>query len=374
MSRKGNSALRSSRSYAFLAAVVLVSLSVSGSAFHPYEEIPSSLGWHRLAGTSLAPHCPSDATIEGNTGCRAVIAAWNGGVADTRRNRLIFWGGGHHDYFGNEVYALEITHLRISRLTDPSPVANVESCPETYPDGRPAARHTYNGLAYLAREDKMFVYGGSKSSCGTMSTATWTFDFSLSEWMRRDPNSGDTPAGAPGVVADYDPNSGWVFLADTSAFFRYDPISSTYKRLSQLHGMDYHLTGVIDPQRKFFLMFGGTNQLWVVDIHPGSDYTVRDWSESVRGCKALMNAAYPGLAYDPVLKVVVGRAGGDAVYLFDPDTRTCEPRSFAGGPGPAQANGTNGGFRYFSAIGAVVLINDWKQDAYVLRLTNPSRQ
>jgi len=42
--------------------------------------------------------------------------------ADTKSNRLIIWGGGHGDYFGNEVYGLDLNNMTMSRLTEPSPV------------------------------------------------------------------------------------------------------------------------------------------------------------------------------------------------------------------------------------------------------------
>jgi len=31
--------------------------------------------------------------------------AWSGGALDTKRDRLVIWGGGHADYYGNELYA-----------------------------------------------------------------------------------------------------------------------------------------------------------------------------------------------------------------------------------------------------------------------------
>lgn len=338
------------------------------------NQMPPGFGWHRLAQTQLAPLCPDNAAIQGNTGCRAVISTWSGGIADTRRNRLILWGGGHSDYFGNEVYALDLNRGTMLRLTDPSPVDNVNSCPEAYPDGRPVARHTYNGLVYLPCEDKMFAYGGGKSSCGSLSMGTWILDLSNLQWTRMDPHHGATPTYAPGVDADYDPNTGMIFLSDTANFFKYDPGSNKYTLLSELYHVDYHLTGVIDPERKLFLMFGGPGQLWAIDVGRHSNYVAKDWSQSAKGCDALTRAAYPGLAYDPVQKLVVGWAGGDTVYLFDPETRTCTPRTYAGGPGAAQEHGTNGRFRYFPELGIFAVVNDWKQDAFVLRLTLPSRE
>jgi hypothetical protein len=330
--------------------------------------IPARAGWYEIPNTSLAPHCPNDPAIEGNTGCRAVINAWNGGIADAKRNRLIIWGGGHSDYLGNEVYGLDLNTLTMSRLTDPSPVTNVMSCPEAYSDGRPSARHTYNGLAYLAGPDVMFVYGGSKSICGFMSGGTWIFDLTRMEWKSVDPHSGDNPINAPGAVADYDPNTGVVYLSDTASLFRYDPTNNTYTRLKTLSGVDYHLSGIIDPDRKLFLMMGGPGQLWAFEIRPGSKYMQQDWSHRVTGCERLLRANYPGLAYDPERKLIVGWAGGDAVYFFDPDRRACSSETYPGGPGPAQANGTLGRFRYFPGLSIFALVNDWKQNAFLLRL------
>ena len=39
--------------------------------------------------------------------CRMVIGAWSSGVADTVQDKLFIWGGGHVDYGGNEIYALD---------------------------------------------------------------------------------------------------------------------------------------------------------------------------------------------------------------------------------------------------------------------------
>lgn len=332
------------------------------------SNIPAKPGWIEIPNTQLASHCPADPAIEGNTGCRAVIGAWNGGIADTKRNRLIIWGGGHSDYFGNEVYGLDLKTLTISRLNDPSQVTNVMSCRESYSDGRPTARHTYNGLAYLSDQDRMFVYGGSKSACGFMSDGTWMLDLQEMEWRSMDPHSGDSPANNPGVVAEYDVNSGMTFLSDTTSFFRYDSGANAYKKLSRLTGVDYHLSGVIDPDRRLFIMIGGPGQLWAIDIQRGSRFTVQDWSQKVSGCEQLIHAPAPGLAYDPESKLIVGWVGGDTVYLFHPDSRTCTSETYSGGPGPAQANGTFGRFRYFPQLGVFALVNDWKENAFLLRL------
>ena len=81
------------------------------------------------------------------------------GAFDTKRNQLVMWGGGLDDYFGNEIYALNLTTLSMTRLTEPAtPYANYV---ETLADGtQPNSRHTYDGLAYMENVDRLFAFGG----------------------------------------------------------------------------------------------------------------------------------------------------------------------------------------------------------------------
>jgi hypothetical protein len=331
--------------------------------------ISEALGWHEIPNTKLSAICPEGGPLQGNSGCGAVISAWNGGIGDTEKNQLIFFGGGHFDYYGNELYALDLNQLTLRRLTDPSPITNLATCPESYVDGRPAARHTYNGLAYLAAEHSMYLFGGAKSPCGKMSDATWVLDLGTLQWSQRDPHRGDTPFAAPGAAADFDPATGLVFMTDSRGFYSYDPRGNVYAHLNSYYGVDYHLTGVIDPARRIFLLMGGGGQLWSIDIRPRSKYELKDLSRLQHGCEALTHAAYPGLAYDSSQNRIVGWAGGDTVYLFQPETATCKEVTYPGGPGAAQPNGTNGRFRYFPSLGVFAVVNDWKQNAYTLRLT-----
>jgi hypothetical protein len=139
------------------------------------------------------------------------------------------------------------------------------------------------------------------------------------------------------------------------------------------------MTGAIDPKRHLFILMGGLSDsdpggIQVFNIGSGSNYAVQDWNSASSGCSALQNADYPGLAYDPVEDRIVGWAGGDTVYLFNPDTKVCTPVTYSNGPGAAQANGTNGRFRYFSTLNVFALVNDADQNSYTLRLTPPPTQ
>ncbi|HEX7959999.1 MAG TPA: fibronectin type III domain-containing protein, partial [Terriglobales bacterium] len=310
---------------------------------------------------------PNTSQYAFSSNCKNVIAAWSGGIADTARNRMIIWGGGHVDYYGNEVYSLDLNSQSLVRLNNPGPVADPNANASTLSDGTPNSRHTYDGLAYIAHADRMFAFSGSlASNSGNADALTWTLNLATLQWQNMNPG-GSGPRAAFGVVADYDPNTRNVFVHDTYDFFQYNYDTNTYTHLNSF-GIDYHDTAVIDPGRKLFIMMGG--DFHVVSIAPGSNYQDQDWSTQSSGCSGLFNTASPGLAYDSVQKLIVGWTGGDTVYLLNPDTKSCTTKTFSNGPGASQQWGTFGRFRYLPSINAFAVVNGASENAYLLRLTS----
>lgn len=350
------------------------------------------LGWCELRDTKLSSVCPDPAkfaSIQANEGCSGVINDWSGGCDDPKRQRLIVWGGGHRGYFGNELYALDLGKLRMERLNDPSALDGVDltqcASPEAYADGRPSSRHTYDGLAYVADQDAMFSLGGSGIPCGYAVQGTWLLDLAkvasappgaAAPWTQKKPSPFPSKA-AYGVIADYDPNTKRVIVNDTYSLWSYDAAQNVYSVLNDstktnAH-IDYHMTGRVDPKRKLFVAVGGKGQqgggLQVFDLDASSDHAQQDWTSQVTGCDDLLRANSPGLAYDPVQDRMIGWAGGDAVVTLDLDQKRCTTRSFPGGPGPQNDNGTFGRFRYFAALEVFALVNAHDRNAYTLRLT-----
>ncbi|HWB79820.1 MAG TPA: hypothetical protein VG755_32875 [Nannocystaceae bacterium] len=333
--------------------------------------VPATDGWIEIPATHLADVCPpSTDAYDFSYACQAVLTAWNGAIADTTRDRLIVWGGGHGDYFGNEVYALDLDAQTLVRLNDPSPIDNVGDCPFSYVDGTPSSRHTYDGLAYLEHADAMFLFGGSRASCGFLADDTWTLDLATLSWTDMQP-AGEHPGGNPGVVADYDADSGAVYLHDTAAFWRYELEGNAYTKLSDSY-IDYHMTGRIDPVRQEFVIVGcsgcgdggGAKR---ISIAAGSDYALEELA--LDGCDDLLAPVAPGLAWDPVREQLVGWPGGTDVFALDLAALACTRFESEGGPGDAQGNGTYGRWRYFPDEGVFAVVNDWQSNAYAFRLT-----
>jgi hypothetical protein len=290
-------------------------------------------------------------------------------MADTARNRLIVWGGGHNDYYGNEIYALTMSDQKLTRLNNPGPVADPAANQVALSNGTPNSRHTYGGLTYIAHADRMFVYGGDPAATfGFASNDTWTLNLATLQWQRMDPTSGGPPANAYGVVSDYDPNTRNVYLHDGQTFWQYTYETNTYKSLDSSSTITIYNAAVIDPKRKLFFIIG--SGMHVINIAPGSNYSMQDWTSQTTGCGTLQSTDYPGVAYDPVQDKIVGWTGGNSVYVLDPDTKTCTTVTNPNGPGAAQPNGTHGRFRYLPGLNAFVVVNDASQNAYALKLTN----
>ena len=349
----------------------------------------SSLGWRDLTNTELQNVCPPNyfngINYDFADHCGAVIAAWSGAVADTKRNRLIIWGGGHTDYSGNEVYSLNLgaNPATLTRLTDPSDFTqNPPGCPDAnVVDGTPVSRHTYGGLVYLPVQDKMFSFAGGLAPCGgPWSNRTYTLDLSqaVPKWTGMDPINGyNIGYQETTAVCGYDPNTQTVICNSTGVFFRYDPATNTNTLLSTGQNIPYESWGVIDPKRQLFIFMGTpylstTPQVVALDISSGSTFNVQDWSSQVTGCDALAGSNYPGLTYDSTLDRIVGWPNaGNTVYVFDPDQKICTPQTFANGPSNTLAStaGTFGRFQYFPALNAYGVVSLATLDAFTLTLS-----
>jgi Bacterial Ig domain len=344
--------------------------------------IPSTLGWYQIPNTTLQTVAPSNSQLSSwgllcASGCspQNVIAAWNSGVADTSRNRLVIWGGGHGDYWGNEFYSLNLTAnpITLTRLNDPSTLpSGYNGCSDAYPDGKAASRHTYDGLTYAPNVDSMLAFSGSLTTCGAGSLDIWSASLSTLAWADKVPNSG-MYQGIP--MSDYDPNTGLVLFHDSAQLWIYNPSTSAFNTASSFSGVANNLGYpklVVDPVDKFVFLIGDGN-FYKYNVSSGTPpYARQDLSGTVTGCAAIFqNGGGHGLgaAWDPVQKLIVGWTGGNSVTLFNPLTNSCSSVTYSGGPGAQQNNGTFGRFRYFPALGVFVLVNDWAQNAYALRLT-----
>ena len=341
--------------------------------------IPTTLGWYQIPNTMMSSICPSYSDIQATEGCAGVVNDWGSGLADTKRSRLIVWGGGHNGYYGNEVYSLNLSAnpITMTLLRDAShgtAISNLSTCPDTYSDGTPAPRHTGGGLEYLPTQDVYHTHGWGLPPCGSFGNGMWWFNPNTNAWLpEKNPSGGPQPQSEGSVANEaYDSVTDAIyrFEVNTQVFWKYDPSANSWTQL-QAYGSGCsgtRSTAVIDPVRRFYFCSSNSGGFWKISL--SSPYT--ETQLNATGCNGLTTDGGAGMAYDSTQKLIVLWQGGDTVYQYNPDTNSCTSVTYSGGPGATAANGTYGRFRYFPALGVFALVNRYNQNAYLLRLTTSS--
>lgn len=338
-----------------------------------------------------------------------VVQQWGGAIADTKRSRLIVWGGGHNASYDNSVFALHLLSTDPcggtaapcwERLTDPSVWDYSSGCATTpinycdaNPDGTATSRHTYFGLVDLPNQDAMFSLGGGLAPQGGDSFKFWRFDLSAKTWGQRTLCTGgscsmsgitvtgqsvatafSTSTGGSGDDCAYDSVSNTVWchpIANSGDLVQYDPGSDTLLGRNHSLPSGYGFSLSVDTARRRLYFLGGAKMGYVDISGADATYSFVDITSVISGCSTI-SGNWPGLDYDPVLSrfVAIASAGYTALTIFDPGTNTCVSAPLSGAT-IASGNDqgfTFGRFRYFPALGKYVLVNDTDHDAYTIAL------
>ncbi len=348
------------------ALLLATALAASSAAAQTGPDEMAANSWWAAPNSAMAAVAPTPGQFAGTWGVvgpAAVISAWGGAALDTARLRLVLWGGGHADYYGNELYAFSIQTLTWARLTDPfvDPVLDQE----VNADGTPNSRHTYGGLAYLAHADRFFGQAGSLAGVGSARCdRTWVFDLAGSSWTDRAPAT--SPGGGFGCTATYAPDSGKLWWGACAASFAglwsYDDDTNTWTK----HNDDnfYEHTSAYDSTRGLLVVVGN-GEVFAYDVR-GQSYTRQAWSTS--GGDAFIARSAPGLDYDPVADRIVGWHGGP-VYALDVEARTWTAFNPPGAPATTN-NGIYGRWRYVPGVNAFVVVTDIDANVHFYKLTD----
>lgn len=134
------------------------------------------------------------------------IMAYSGGVFSAEDNCFLIFGGGHGDYWGNEVWKLDMATLKWSRMYEPSKFGflnNDRGCVKG--DDKPYTRHSYDNLAWVPTTGEMLMWGGFGPTCyprkfgGNLADETgprkggvspqpidvWTYSLKKNKWRLR---------------------------------------------------------------------------------------------------------------------------------------------------------------------------------------------
>lgn len=338
--------------------------------------------WMEVPNSHFIDFCPAHEPEGAHTvsGCAAIINAWGGGVWDPVHKKMILWGGGHNDYWGNEVYGFSPQTFQWELLVPGTPVPTIDDLSEPMPDGSPDSRHTYDGLAYLTTENRLFAYGGALAPDGSSSVLTWALDLDQKAWSQLD--AGQTlppnPNGYYWMGTAYDEAGHQVWMRNESGVYVYDIAADTWERLIDAGfpplwpdwAQSAYRRGVFDPKRKLFFTLGGKHSDGKPDFFAFdtvSKQPVYDVWQTTDGDEIAGGHA-PGADHDPTADAIVAWAGGSA-WALDLATKQWTQKSGAGAPAAQVENGTYGRFRYLSRYNVFILVNKPDENVYFYKHT-----
>lgn len=377
-----------------------------------FEYLPFAQGWTDLGSLSqLHQACPANGYNNGTTlngvtqdnyawadNCAGIVNAWGGGAADTTRNRLLLYGGGHVTYHGNEVYALNLAESPVvmTRLSNPSVVNTTASsdCSSTGKqpsDGTIPSYHSYNSSVYLPTSDTFWHSLGQGNYCATYpgpNQRTWGFSLSTNAWTDLNPTGLDmTTSNDQEAHCVRDDANGRVvcYVSLFSASYAYSISGNSWSALTATGSstMSYHMTPALDTNRQLFISVGNTGlptgsgmNIMSFSTASGSNYTVTDRTSSLVGCSALTalingTQGYPGVVYDPTIdRIVIYPYTGNTLYTFNPDTNTCAPLTYSNGPTTPHNSGMLSKMQFFPDLNAYALVQESSTaDAFALNFS-----
>lgn len=336
----------------------------------------SSGHWLEAPNTLLEAVIPDNVELyNANSGYPSIVTAWSGGTLDTKRNRMLIWGGGHQDYKGNEVYAFDIPTMQWTRSWGPSAIEDIPhtntdapSEPLTvheYLDGTPSSRHTYDGITYIPEPyDVMWEQGGSAWRSGYSSPYAWQFDLKTLSWQKlpRAPESGF------GVSAIWDPQDQKVYHRGNYNFHSYDPANNSWETIWQDGGGFWNdgTTAILDPKRHRMILIG-QGEFGYLDLDTYQYHLIQ-----ASGDTQIIDKEAPGFAYHPGTDSAIAWFGGETVYQLNLDTWHWQAKTAASDnqtiPAQGVSRGTFGRFRYVPDYDVFILVNDVRQNVLFYKL------
>jgi len=271
--------------------------------------------WEKVAGFAPAP-----------TG----ILAYSGGVYDSVHHQLLIFGGGHADYWGNEVCAFSPATLTWRRMYEPDARNryrndNIDNTRGKLKDSdKPYTRHTYNQLCFVSSSASMFIFGGAGPGWGEIRPTCpappdcWSYSLADNKWSLLYAGR-DTPGGYA-MACCYDPKRDvvWAYGRE-SRLSRFDLKRKTWSTRSIRPAIDY-----VGLYNFHMLYLPKSDKILLV----GSDACTIDPATLVSQRHPLKGASgKAGLAYLPDQDAVfyVSLPGGETGPEYHTELFACAP-------------------------------------------------
>ena len=319
--------------------------------------------WKQLGSADITVVKPD---VQPGGGYYGRIDAWNGFAADTTNSIVYLAGaGGHADYAGNEVYAIDLKASAPQWMLQmqPSPSSAYTVDQPYYLDGKPSPTHTYYSAWFIEQRKKVFRFAGSSTwgSGNGNTTAIDSWDPLRKDWdpMSTNPTLGRQPTPEMPTTKDF--QTGDVYqIQGNNHLYHWDQASNTVADLGEVqagsgsfYDVDRAAMVVDSPRRRLMIFSDGANPGNTVRIY---DLTTKGWSAKSLlgpGAQAAAEKKTASMAYYDFCadRVIIKTRQGGAVYQVIPATLEAIAFPIAGMPPPDAINGVHTLFQSLPRLG-----------------------
>jgi len=252
------------------------------------------------------------------------IMAYSGGVFDSEHNVFLVFGGGHADYWGNEVCAFNLKTLTWKKMYQPDAAArytndNIDNQKGKLKDSdKPYTRHSYQMLAFVPSVKKMFIWSGCGPGWGRIAPTcpsprdAWYYDYAANKWELL--TTGGPGGYGGGTCFDSKRNCIWA-LPGTSwpKLWKFDVKTGKWSRhaMKPESSAGVHLNLVYNAKRDVIFAGIGNDGKRSYLIHPN---TIKVEKVDTR---RYTPGGYGGLALLPDQDAAVSLKNGPTMGVFD---------------------------------------------------------
>ena len=323
--------------------------------------------WKELTGSSMNGVNPTVLPI-GNTGPSSRVNTWTCFTANPATSVVYSAAnGGHSDYSGNEVVALDMSadSPSWSIIRQPTPAASVLSDTTSYADGRPPSAHGYWSVHFVPSRGRIFRFGNLGSwPTGNSPAGTHAFDIAANDWDGAGsyPNTAwthVTPYVYSGQAQDASTENVYWINSGVPSLRRFNASVGTFSTLATIPNVNddvgYYRPMAYDHTRGLLLLIGdhyspsSGGKVWTND---GGSGVWANFTFTGTDVSTLAGQNRAGAHYNETLdRIVVKASAGATVYLVHPATKSIVAQATTGGTPPDPAQGVFGRFNYLPNLG-----------------------
>lgn len=333
------------------------------------------------------------------------ILGFSGMALDGGHRKLLLFGGGHNDYWGNEVWAWDIDKRGWQKMYEPDQfisltldaalkgVDNKKQPGVWLPSKRPITRHTYGSICFLEDKGLMLAGGGSTYSGPNRNKVDfwcdvgnpggvwlngaadiWLYGLEKNAWTYK--GSGKMEGAKPDFpkgsgTATYAPDLKSAIVV-SDATWLYDADKDVWTRKNAKCPGGGHSTMTYDTRRKLAYYVGRSGkELKMHSYDPARDV----WAEvKTEGELPSNRDGGWGITYDSANDAVLA-FGRDGLAVFDLKTSKWEKNPGKPEKAPPANEWTFNRFQYDAVNNVAFLVTgtrDWRVDVWAYRYKKPT--